>query len=146
MSSSTAVALGALLVAVFLVVVALIVWQEAKRRPSYQPLEYIVEDAVKHVVAGLDPDSELRSADVRRILQWEVYYLQGLAQKDRKNPVDTVAGGHQASIDYIVAQIELKHGVTYHRQDIEEVLRLEADYLVAIGAVGDPVDMGELEP
>jgi hypothetical protein len=126
------VAIGAMLVAVLLLIIAMIVWQESKRRPSYDPLEYVVEDAV-------------RSSDVRRILQWEVFYLQGLAQKNRKNPVETVAGGHEASIEYIATQIQAKHGVAYSQDDIAEILRLEADYLMAIGAVGEPVDMGEEE-
>jgi hypothetical protein len=144
-SPAAITAFVALLVGVFLVIVALIVWQEAKRRPSYEPLEYVVEDAVKHVDAGLAGESRLTKADVRRILEYEVFYLQGLAQDDRKNPVETVAGGHDASVGYIAGEIEAKHGVAYAQEDIEEVLRLEADYLMAIGAVGEPVEVGEDE-
>lgn len=144
-SPGVVIALVGFLVGVFLVVVALMVWQEARRRPSYQPLEYVVEDAVKHVSAGLGEESQLDRNDVRRILEWEVFYLQGLAQEDRHSPVETVAGGHQASIEYIAAEIEARHGVAYSHQDIEEVLRLEAGYLMAIGAVGDPVEQGEEE-
>jgi hypothetical protein len=143
MSPAAVVAFIALLVGVFLLIVALIVWQEAKRRPNYEPLEYIVEDAVRHVAAGLPEGSGLSRGDVRRILEWEVFYLQGLAQEDRKNPVDTVAGGHQASVEYIASQIEARHGVSYSHGQIEEVLRLEADYLLAIGAVGEPVEEEE---
>lgn len=126
-------------------IVALMVWQEARRRPSYEPLEYVIEDAVKHVQEGLTDESRLSRADIRRILEWEVFYLQGLAQEDRKNPVETVAGGHQSSVEYIASEIEQSHGVSYSHGDIEEVLRLEADYLMAIGAVGEPVDMGDDE-
>lgn len=129
----------ALLVGVLLVIVALMVWQEARRRPVYEPLEYVVNDAVKHVAAGLADESKLRNTDIRRILEWEVFYLQGLAQDDRRNPVETVAGGHALSVDYIAEQIRTKHGVSYSHEEIEDVLRLEADYLVAIGAVGEPV-------
>lgn len=128
-----------MLIGVLLVIVALMVWQEAKRRPSYEPLEYVVNDAVKHVTERLPEDVGLRSPDVRRILEWEVFYLQGLAQENRKNPVETVAGGHDLSVDYIADQIHQKHGVSYSDDQIAEVLRLEADYLVAIGAVGEPV-------
>lgn len=145
MSSAAVIAFVALLVGVFLVIVALIVWQEAKRRPSYEPLEYVVEDAVKHVDAGMPEGSTLTKADIRRVLEYEVFYLQGLAQEDRKNPVDTVAGGHEASIEYIATEIEAKHGVAYPQRDIQEMLRLEADYLMAIGAVGEAVDVGEDE-
>ena len=139
MSSIQVFTFIALLVGVLLVIIALMVWQEAKRRPSYEPLEYIVNDAVKHISERLPEEAQVNRADIRRILEWEVFYLQGLAQDDRKNPVETVAGGHEASIEYIANQIHTKHGVSYPQSDIEEVLRLEADYLMAIGAIGDPV-------
>jgi hypothetical protein len=139
LSSLEIITFVALLVGVLLVIVALMVWQEARRRPSYEPLEYVVNDAIKHVAERLPDDSGLRGGDIRRILEWEVFYLQGLAQDKRRNPVETVAGGHEASVEYIADEIRSKHGVTYSEEQIAEVLRLEADYLVAIGAVGDPV-------
>jgi hypothetical protein len=141
--SASVLALVVLLVGVFLVILALVVWQEARRRPSYEPLEYVVEDAVKHVEAGLQEagNDRLRRADIRRILEWEVFYLQGLAQEDRRTPVETVAGGHEASVDYIIDQIATRHGVSYPHADVEDVLRLEADYLFRIGAVGEEVDL-----
>lgn len=139
MSSVEVFTFVVMLVGVLLVIIALMVWQEARRRPSYEPLEYVVNDALKHIAERLPEDSGLNNADIRRILEWEVYYLQGLAQDKRSNPVETVAGGHDASVEYIAEQIETKHGVSYSQDQIREVLRLEADYLVAIGAVGDPV-------
>jgi len=144
-SPATVVGFVALLVGVFLLIIALVVWQEAKGRPSYEPLEYVVEDAVKHVNEGLPQGSALTKADIRRILEWEVFYLQGLAQDDRSNPVATVAGGHDASVEYIVSQIQATHAVSYSPEDIQNVLSLEADYLMAIGAIGEPVDQGEEE-
>ena len=128
-----------LLVGVLLVIFAMMVWQEARRRPTYEPLEYVVNDAVKHIADRLPADTSLKNADIRRILEWEVFYLQGLAQENRRNPVETVAGGHEQSIEYISDQIRTKHGVSYSHEEIADVLRLEADYLVAIGAVGEPV-------
>jgi hypothetical protein len=141
-SAAALVSLIAVLFGVLLIVIAIIIWQEAKRRPSYEPLEYVVEDAVKHVETGLASEGkdELKRRDIRLILEWEVFYLQGLAQKKRSNPVETVAGGHQASIEYIVEQIATKHGVTYSPSDVEDVLRYEADYLLKIGAIGEPVE------
>ena len=139
MSSLEIFTFVALLAGLLLVIVALMVWQEARRRPTYEPLEYVVNDAVKHVAERLPEDTSLRRSDIRRILEWEVYYLQGLAQEKRKNVVETVAGGHQASVEYIADQIHTKHGVSYPQEEIAEVLRLEADYLVVIGAVGKPV-------
>jgi hypothetical protein len=147
--TGSVLALVVLLVGVLLLIMALVVWQEAKRRPSYEPLEYVIEDAVKHVEEGLREEGKegLRRSDVRRILEWEVFYLQGLAQADRHNPVETIAGGHAASIDYIIEQIASQHGVTYAQTDVADVLRLEADYLARIGAVGEAVefDGGEEE-
>ena len=140
--SASVLALVAVLVGAFLFIVALVVWQEARRRPSYDPLTYVVEDAVRHVETGLALEGEptLPRADIRRILEWEVFYLQGLAQEDRSKPVETVAGGHEASVDFILDQVASKHGASYARRDVENVLRLEADYLLRIGAVGDPVE------
>ncbi len=145
MSPAAVVAFVGLLAGLLLVVIALVVWQEARRRPSYEPLEYVIEDAVKHVHERLPQDSSLKRQDVRRILEWEVFYLQGLAQDDRSKPVETVAGGHLASIEYIAAQIQQTQDVSYSHGQIESVLDLEADYLLAIGAIGDPVESGEEE-
>ncbi len=99
----------------------------------------MINDAVKHIAERLPDSISLSNTDIRRILEWEVFYLQGLAQEDRTNPVETVAGGHELSVDYIADQIRTKHDVSYSHEEIAEVLRLEADYLVAIGAVGEPV-------
>ena len=143
--SPGALALVALFAGLLLVVVALVVWQEARRRPSYEPLEYVIEDAVKHIQERLPEELSLRRQDVRRILEWEVFYLQGLAQEHRSNPVETVAGGHEASIEYIATQIQMVQDLSYSHSQIGAVLDLEADYLNAIGAIGEPVELGEEE-
>lgn len=143
MSGPEIIAFVAVLVGALLVILAMMIWQEARRRPSYEPLEYVVNDAIKHIAERLPEDMDLSNTDIRRMLEWEVYYLQGLAQDDRKNPVETVAGGHELSVEYIADQIRTNHDVSYSQEEIAEVLRLEADYLVAIGAVGDPVGEDE---
>ncbi|HEY7821446.1 MAG TPA: hypothetical protein VIG24_01360 [Acidimicrobiia bacterium] len=143
MSGPEIIAFVAVLVGALLVILAMMIWQEARRRPSYEPLEYVVNDAIKHIAERLPEDMDLSNTDIRRMLEWEVYYLQGLAQDDRKNPVETVAGGHELSVEYIADQIRTNHDVSYSQEEIAEVLRLEADYLVAIGAVGEPVGEDE---
>lgn len=143
MSGPEIIAFVAVLVGALLVIGAMMIWQEARRRPSYEPLEYVVNDAIKHIAERLPEDMDLSNTDIRRMLEWEVYYLQGLAQDDRKNPVETVAGGHELSVEYIADQIRTNHDVSYSQEEIAEVLRLEADYLVAIGAVGEPVGEDE---
>lgn len=142
MTGATLIAFIGLLVALLLLVTALVVWQEAKKRPSYDPLEYVIDDAVQHIQQGLAAEGKthLSKSDIRRIVEWEVFYLQGLAQERRSTPVETVAGGHDASVEYIVAEIQEKHGIEYSPEDVADVLRYEADYLIAIGAVGEPVD------
>ncbi|HEY5889775.1 MAG TPA: hypothetical protein VIW94_03620 [Acidimicrobiia bacterium] len=141
MTGASLVAFIGLLVGLLLVIVAMVVYQEAKRRPSYDPLEYVIDDAVKHIAERLQADGKtgLSSNDILRIIEWEIFYMQGLAQDNRNNPVETVAGGHEASVDFIVAEIREKHGVTHSPEDVADVLRYEADYLVQIGAVGEPV-------
>lgn len=143
MSGASAVALAGLLVALFCVIVGVLVWQEAKRRPGSEPPSYVVEDAVRYITARLPDEVRVRIGvvGVRRVIQWEVHYLQGLAQPDRRNPVETVAGGSDASIDYIVSQIADVNDADYDARDVGEVLRLEADYLNSIGAIGEPVDL-----
>lgn len=146
MSPGAIVLFVALLAGVLLVIMALMVWQHANRNPSYQPLEYVVEHAVHHILDRLGDDTKLNRHDIRRILEYEVYYLQGLAQEDRRNPIEAVAGGHDDSIRWIASEIQSKHDIAYSPDDIATVLSLEADYLMAIGAVGDPIEtQGEEE-
>jgi hypothetical protein len=143
MSGPSVVVLAALLTAILLVVVGALVWQEARRRPSPAEKAYVIDEAVRFISSRL-PDEvrgRLRGGGVKRVIEWEVFYLQGLAQKSRRQPVETVAGGSDASIDYIVDRIAVVNGVTYDRGDVGEVLRLEAEYLMSIGAVGEPVDL-----
>lgn len=141
MSAASTVALAGLLIGVFLLVVAALVWQEGRRRPQSEGPIYVVEDAVRFIVARLAADaaSRLRTSDVRRIVEWEVFYLQGLAQPRRRTPVETVAGGWEEAVAFIAGRIREEHGVAYAEADIRLVLGLEAEYLQSIGAVGDPV-------
>lgn len=133
-------ALVAVLSAVLLGVIAGLVWQEARRRGSVETAPvYVIEDAVRHVVDRLPPDAGLRTADVRRIIEWEVYQLQGLAQGSRRKTVDVVAGGTEDTVMFIVDRIAETHGVSYAPDQVASVLALEAHYLGAIGAVGSQV-------
>lgn len=151
MSGFTTVALGALLGAVFLSVVAILLWQEAKRRRTGGEAVYVVSDAQAFIRDNLDPGVRDRvgEAGIQRIVEWEIFYLQGLAQKDRRRPVETVAGGADSSVEYIGGRIAEQHGIEMPSGDIRAVLELEALYLESIGAVGprvgDPEERGEEE-
>jgi hypothetical protein len=145
-SGAASVGLAGLLVALFLLIVAALLWQESRRRgaPPGPPV-YVVEDAAEFIHARLEEPTRARLGedDVVRIIEWEVYYLQGLAQARRRTPVETVAGGSDASLDYIVSRIADVHHISYDRGHVAEVLRLESEYLASIGAVGDPVDLDQ---
>lgn len=138
----TAFVLAALLLALFLIIIAAMVWQEAKRRSDPGGLIYSVDDAVDFVYPELDQDvrERLGKAGVRRVLEWEVHYLQGLAEGKQAGEVSVVAGGHGPAVEFIEEQIARQHGITYDPADIRAVLAGEARYLVAIGAVGEPVE------
>ena len=142
MTPRTAVVVAALLLAIFLVIIAAMVWQEAKRRSAMSGLIYSVDDAVDFVHAELDQEvrTRLGKAGVRRVLEWEVYYLQGLADGKKASEVAVVAGGHDPAVEFIEEQITRRHGITYDSADIRAVLAGEARYLVSIGAVGEPVE------
>lgn len=145
MSGATLVVFVGGLLAIFLLVVAALTWQEARSRRYEGGPTYVIEDAVTFVRDHLDPDvaDRLNRSDVLRILEWEIFYLQGLAQKRRSQPVETVAGGVEGSIDFIAREIAAKNKVTYDSVDIAAVLELEAQYLTSIGAVGERVEIQE---
>lgn len=135
-----------LLSGLFLLIVALLVWQEVRSRAVIEAPVYVIEDAVSFVCDRLpDVSTNLSRSDVLRILEYEIFYLQGLAQDDRRAVVETVAGGVDSSVDFIAGQIAQRHNAIYSRSDIEAVLSLEADYLRHIGAVGEPVESQEEE-
>lgn len=142
MSGFTTVALLAGLGVIFLLVVALLVWQEAKSRLSSQPTTYVISDAVQYIWSELLPEhrSQLSRSGLRRIIEWEVHYLQGLAQKTRSQAVDVFAGGTPLAVEYIQTKIIETHRVSYSSELIQAVLRLEAGYLASIGAIGSPVE------
>lgn len=141
MSGFTTVALGGLLGALFLSLVAVLMWQEAKRRRKGEELVYVVSDALRHIKSHLPSQVRKRVGDagIQRIIEWEIYYLQGLAQEDRRRPVETVAGGSRSSVGYISHRIAKRHGIEITSEDIRAVLELEAEYLRSIGAVGQRI-------
>jgi hypothetical protein len=132
-------ALAAVLIGIFLVVGALVLWQHASRGGN--EVTFGMEDAVKFVMARLPEEAKgrVKEGGVRRILEWEIYYLQGLAQEHRRVPVETVAGSYRPAVEYIRQQISQHHQLKYPESDIDGVLDLGVEYLASIGAVGDPV-------
>lgn len=132
--------LGALLIAVLLGIAAAMVWQEAVKRPTDQPLTYVLEDAVSFVHADFGTDSPLSRDDIRRILEWEVIYLQGVSPRS-SGPLQPVrVGGSDDAVRFISRQIARRSGPRYSDEVIAAVLEGEARYLASIGALGSPVE------
>lgn len=123
--------------AVLAIVAAVMLWQE--RHPAPEPegaVVYGVEDALEFVWSGLSEGSKqtLRRSDVRRILEWELLYLQRPALRDGA----AVVGSEEAAA--FVQDRAWEQGHPYEPEEIFEVLDLQAAYLAALGAVGDPAD------
>lgn len=129
-----AVAFGAVLFAVFLVVVAVMVWQEARREPASGAV-YVLDEAAAFVGERLPSGSLLSVDDVRGILEWGLFHKQA-GGRDSSPPV---IGGRD-SVAFIAARASAPGGTRYDPADIAAVLDLETRYLEAIGAVGPPVD------
>ena len=137
--------LAAALLAVLLVVAAIIVWQHATKSTPGETT-FGVQDAVEFILPRLEEGirERLQQSGVQRIVEWEIFYLQGLAQEDRRKPVVTVAGNYLPAVEFIQSEIARRHGASYSDEDIAAVLREQAAYLNAIGAVGEEVGGDDL--
>lgn len=135
--------LGALLVAVLLAAAAAMVWQEAVRRPVAEPLTYVLEDAVRFIHARFGAAPSPAPTDIRRILEWEVIYLQGVSPR-HSGPLQAVrVAGSDDAVQFINAQIARRSGPRYAESVIRAVLDGEAEYLASIGALGSVVKDAE---
>ncbi len=138
MTSGILLALLALLLAAL---AAGFAWQE-RRSLDDDALVYSVEDSIRYVIGRLTPETAqiIRPPDVRRILEWEVRYLQDPRIRDGAGPV--VAGGLPAAEFAQESLARLGHA--YDGPHIIEVLDLRAEYLGTIGAVGEPLTAAEV--
>jgi hypothetical protein len=133
-----AVAVGAILFAVLLVIGAALVWQEARSGREPEPATYLVDDAIAFVHDGLPPELAERVSrdDVRSLLEWSRYHSQVVVA--RSGAEIPVLGGPEA-VSFVNAQAALR-GLDHTVGEITTVLDLEAAYLLSIGAIGDPVE------
>lgn len=135
-----AVAVGAILFAALALVVAGFVWQATRRSAVTDEAEYLIGEAASFVyerlsdraLGGLDPDV------VRRILEWNLHYTQVIGPRDLDRP--PVIGSGEG-MDYVVDRARAA-GVEVDPIDIAEIMAIEIDYLLEIGAIGGPVDEG----
>lgn len=105
-----------------------------ERRPHEVAIVYSVEDALQFVWDGLDDSTKasIGRSDVRRILEWEMHYLQRPEHREGA----AVVGGIDAAA-YAQEQA-IARGFGYEPDLIFEVLALQAEYLASLGAIGDP--------
>jgi hypothetical protein len=130
------------LAVIFLIVAGAFAWQEQRSRAEDVSI-YSVEDSIAFVVERLSPETaaNVKPKDVRRILEWEVRYLQDPAVRGQD---ETVIAGGLPSAEY-AQQTLLAMGYPYDGPEIIEVLDLRARYLASIGAVGDPLSADEVD-
>lgn len=138
----TAVILVVVLTSLLIAVGLAFAWQESHAVPE-SAVVYGVDDAIDYVYPRLSETARARltRTDVSRILEWEVKYMMtpDLRTTDGEPPV---VGGINAA-RYAQERL-MDSGRPYDGPLVLEVLQRQAEYLVALGAVGDPVSGDEL--
>ncbi len=111
-------------------------WQERTSFPEREVI-YSVEDALEFVMGRLGESARNVAGrnDVRRILEWEMRYLQ---DPDLRDGDAAVIGGLEAA--QFAQEQAMAQGYAYDGALIIEVLDLQAEYLQTLGAVGEPAD------
>lgn len=134
----TAVIVALVGVALLIALALAVVWQERSQLPD-RAIVYGVEESIEYVRRMLSTEarSVLKAADVRRMLEWSVRYLQDPEVRARSDE-PLVAGGVDAAV--YVQDRSLEASFAYDGDLILEVLRLQNEYLASLGALGDPVE------
>ncbi len=116
-------------------------WQERRKTPGTEVV-YGVEEALEFVMSRLSPAARetVNRHDVRRILEWELLYLQ---DPSLRGDDLAVVGGIDAAL--FAQEQALAQGYSYDGDVIIEIVDLQADYLEEIGAVAGPVSAEEGE-
>ena len=138
MTGMSPLLLGALLFALLFGLAAALVWQEAKQRAMPEQITYVLEDAVGFVSQAVGDVSHLSSEDIRRILEWEVIYLQGISPRGAGRLEPVRVGNSDDATRFILEQVG--QPTQYSEDDVRRVLAGEAAYLLSIGAVGAAVE------
>jgi hypothetical protein len=111
-------------------------WQGSVRLPG-GAVAYGVEDSIKYITPRLSEPTRqaIGAPSVRRILEWEMKFLQDRLDSD---PEGVVVLGGDAAATYVLEQTA-KQGYEYAPAIVAEVLQLQAEYLASIGAIAEPV-------
>lgn len=140
--SMAAVLLALGLLALLVVVGLAFHWQGSIHLPG-AGVAYGVEDSIKYITQRLQPETQavIGQKSVRRILEWEMKFVQDQLDSD---PDQIVVIGGEAATQYVLDQL-VGQGFDYEPSIVTEVLALQAEYMMSIGAVAEPVDDEELE-
>ena len=132
------IVVAAALLALLVILGVAVLWQEWRDVPEPVAI-YGVEDSIEWVIEGLSEESRtgLRRSDVRRMLEYAIQYLQTPSARSDPDAPPVVASVECAQY---VQDRSLAGGHSYDGPVILEVLDLQAEYLAAIGAIGDPAD------
>lgn len=124
------------LLALLIVIGLAFYWQGTIRLPG-AAVAYGVEDSIKYITPRLTDETKAKigAKSVRRILEWELKFLQDQLDSDPDRVV--VLGGDDA-IDYVLQQTT-RQGYDYERSTVIEVMGLQAEYMESIGALARPV-------
>lgn len=133
-------ALG-LLILVILIGLAFM-WQGSIRMPG-GPVAYGVEDSIKYITPRLAAATREVIGDktVRRVLEWEMKYLQQQLESDSG---DVVIIGGDAVKQYVLEQTK-RQGFDYDPAIVTEIMELQAEYMESIGALARPVAEDEMK-
>lgn len=144
-----AVVVGALVLAVVLVIAAVVVGREARRLSAQPPRPvFDFEDAVSWVCDHVSDEvaAELTPDDVRRILNWHLEYFRtrGVSSNGAGPHVEgpVVVGGVE-TVEYVLARAE-SMGSPYTAAQVHAIVEAQMGYLAAIGAIGPTADPGEI--
>ena len=133
-----AVAVGALLLALLLLIVAAFVFQGVRRSSVNDFAEYLVPEAAEFVRERLSERalSGLDVEDVRMVLEWNLHYNQVIGPRSTTGPMVLGSGD---GLDYVLERAAESHRVL-DPFDVAEVMAIEPEYLLSIGAIGGPVE------
>ena len=128
------------LLALFALVALAFYWQGSVRLPG-GAVSYGVEDSIKYITPRLSEPTQqaIGAPSVRRILEWEMKFVQDRLDSD---PEGVVVLGGDAAAAYVLEQTA-RQGYEYDPAIVAEVLQLQAEYMASIGAIADPVTEDE---
>lgn len=111
-------------------------WQGSIRLPG-SAVSYGVEESIKYITPRLSDSTRQRigAKSVRRILEWEMKYVQDSLDAD---PDRVVVLGGDAAVRYVI-ESTARQGYEYEPRLVREVLQLQAEYMASIGALAEPV-------